>query len=242
MSEEMTTQNEQLSYSPQGLISQALAQNLPVETLERLMDLSDRWESKQAEIAYTLAMNKFQNDVPEIKRTKKGHNGKYADLAIIKKVIRPFLKENGLSYRWQFEESNDKIKCNCIVSHIKGHHESDSMVAGKDATGNKNDIQAIGSTRTYMQRYTLSAVLGLTTVDVDDDGESSTSGKKEPIPAPQEKKPAVTNDVNWGKLIKQCETTKALTALWNKMNPEERKTHIKTFSEIKANIEAEKNK
>jgi hypothetical protein len=39
-----------------------------------------------------------------------------------------------------------------------------------DATGNKNPVQQIGSTVTYLQRYTLLAATGLATSDSDDDG------------------------------------------------------------------------
>src|SRR5690606_10591416 len=45
--------------------------------------------------------------------------------------------------------------------------------APPDGSGNKNAIQGIGSTSTYLQRYTLSAAFGLTTADEDDDGEAT---------------------------------------------------------------------
>ena len=57
---------ELMTYSPQGLISQALAQGLPVETLERLMDLSDRWEEKQAKAAFFNSLSVFQSKCPEL--------------------------------------------------------------------------------------------------------------------------------------------------------------------------------
>ena len=72
-----------------------------------------------------------------------------------------------LSYRWEFQDIEDKIKCTCIVTHSMGHSENTTMTAGKDTTGNKNDIQSIGSTRTYLQRYTLIGALGLSTADQD---------------------------------------------------------------------------
>lgn len=44
------------------------------------------------------------------------------------------------------------------------------MRAPSDLSGNKNAIQAIGSTTTYLMRYTLIAAFGLTTADEDNDG------------------------------------------------------------------------
>lgn len=43
------------------------------------------------------------------------------------------------------------------------------MSASADTSGSKNSIQAIGSTITYLQRYTLFSILGLASTD-DDDG------------------------------------------------------------------------
>jgi len=40
-------------------------------------------------------------------------------------------------------------------------------------SGNKNPIQAIASTVSYLERYTLLAITGLTTKDMDDDGKNA---------------------------------------------------------------------
>jgi hypothetical protein len=170
---------ELMNYSPQGLIAQALDQKLPVETLERLMDLSERWQANQAKSAFLKAMNQFQCEVPEIIKTKQGHNNKFAPLSKITKTIQPALEKCGLSYRWKFEDVENQIKCSCIVSHIAGHSEIDSMTAGKDSSGNKSEIHAIGSTRTYLQRYTLIGALGLSTADQDNDGQGEQKPKVE---------------------------------------------------------------
>jgi hypothetical protein len=47
------------------------------------------------------------------------------------------------------------------------------MEGGLDNSGAKNDIQQKGSTHTYLQRYTLIGVLGLSTSDDDKDGNIS---------------------------------------------------------------------
>ena len=179
---------ELTSNSPYSLLSQALAQSAPIEYLERLMDLQARWEEKEAKKAFLRAFSNFQDELPEIPKTKKvkyiskktGQKTEYnySPLPIIIKTIKPFLNGNGFSYRWEFEQ-NEKIKCTCIISHIGGHSETSTVEAGKDTSGNKNDIQSIGSTRQYLQRYTLIAVLGLTTTEEDNDGESAEGQKTE---------------------------------------------------------------
>lgn len=209
------------SNSPHSLISQALAQGAPIEQMEKLMDLQERWEKKEAKKVYLKAFAKFQSLCPLLYKektvdytSKQGGQVKYdySTLGYIAKKILPSLKKCGLSYRWEFEE-NDKIKCTCILSHVDGHSEKSTMEAGKDMSGKKNDIQAIGSTRQYLQRYTLVSVGGLTTADKDDDGQSSKSesNKTEEIPEPEEK-------LNWTDMIKGCETKKQLEAIFNKMS------------------------
>ena len=47
------------------------------------------------------------------------------------------------------------------------------MSASADTSGSKNSIQAIGSTVSYLERYTLYAILGLASADQDDDGHSA---------------------------------------------------------------------
>ncbi len=51
-----------------------------------------------------------------------------------------------------------------------GHSEEVTLTANADATGAKNDIQALGSTITYLQRYTILTATGLATADMDNDG------------------------------------------------------------------------
>mgnify|MGYP000541184124 FL=1 len=63
----------------------------------------------------------------------------------------------------------------CILSHRDGHSEESSLSGPADASGSKNAIQAIGSTLTYLQRYTLVQALGLAAGD-DDDGKAGGIG------------------------------------------------------------------
>jgi hypothetical protein len=54
---------------------------------------------------------------------------------------------------------------------VLGHKIETSIEAGSDTSGSKNAIQAIGSTISYLKRYTLENVLGLS-ADEDNDGAS----------------------------------------------------------------------
>jgi hypothetical protein len=49
----------------------------------------------------------------------------------------------------------------CILTHEKGHSEETSLQGPPDTSGSKNSIQAVGSSVTYLCRYTLLAACGL---------------------------------------------------------------------------------
>lgn len=166
--------------TPENLLAIAVKKGASVEQLEKLMDLQERWQKQVSQKAFLEAMSKFQADCPELKKTKRvkytTKSGQtidygYAPLSSIAKQIKLPLKECGLSYRWESEEKESKIHITCVASHLEGHSEKATMSAGKDTSGGKNEIQQISSSHTYMQRYTLIEVFGITTADEDVDGQ-----------------------------------------------------------------------
>lgn len=167
--------------SPTSLIEMAIQKGVDFSQLKELMDLQERWEKKEAKKGFLAAMSNFQTIVPSIKKTRiakinstKGFfQYRYADLGSIAQSIKKSLNDCGLSYRWEFEEINNKLKCTCYVSHKGGHTEATVMEAGKDDSGSKNSIQQTGSTQTYLQRYTLIGALGLATAEEDNDGKNT---------------------------------------------------------------------
>ena len=184
--EEIALTSEQ---SPGRLLELAVKQDLDVEKLERLMELQERWATQQAKVAYFSALAKFQAAVPSLAKdsavdftTSKGHTHyKFASLPVIKDAIQPALNEAGLTYRWEFEDrEGGRLTATCIITHVDGHAEKTSMSAPADTSGSKNPVQQVGSTMTYLQRYTLIGALGLTTADKDDDGRQGVDSQMPP--------------------------------------------------------------
>lgn len=167
--------------STDAFIQQAIQSNAPVETLERLFSLKERHDANEARKAFYEAMQRFQGMKPELKRgthvkfnTKTGTTEYwFCSLVDIEKALREPLEKCELSYRFENFREDDNFGIKCIVSHVQGHSESTPMSAPSDQSGNKNSIQGIGSTSTYLMRYTLIAAFGLTTADQDNDGETS---------------------------------------------------------------------
>lgn len=164
--------------TPAEFISQAISQNLDIDKLERLLAMKERWDKDQARKAFFEALSSFQEECPDLRKTKPVSYNKtdapayyYAPLSDIDRQIKPLLKKHGLSKRFEIAQDGDKIKgVTCIVTHKTGHSESTTVPVIADGSGGKNAIQAIGSGVQYGQRYSLIAALGITTADQDIDG------------------------------------------------------------------------
>lgn len=151
---------------------------IDVDKLEAFLKVQMQWEANEAKKAYVQAMSEFKVNPPEILKDKnvKYHTQKgdvdynHATLHNVTTKINTELSKHGLTASWVTSQANGSIKVTCKITHIMGHSEETCLSAAPDATGSKNPIQAIGSTVTYLQRYTLLALTGLATADQDDDG------------------------------------------------------------------------
>jgi len=167
--------------TPMEMLSRAVESGAGIEMIEKLMGLQERWESNQARKAFDNAIAAAKAEIPNITKNRevdftsaKGRtNYRYEDLGEIAKVVSPILAKHGLSYRYRVTSNlNEPVTVTCIVSHRDGHFEETTLCASRDDSGNKNSIQQVGSTLTYLQRMTLKAALGLA-VSNDDDGKQA---------------------------------------------------------------------
>jgi len=160
--------------SPMEMATSFMNSGGDLATLEKMMSLQREHDAYQAKKAFTRAMAEFKANPPTIGKDKrvayKQTNYSHASLGNVTKQINKSLGEHGLSASWPLEQDNAGIKVTCTITHELGHSESTSLTAPSDSTGSKNTIQAMGSTISYLQRYTILALTGLATEDQDDDG------------------------------------------------------------------------
>ncbi|MGF6434352.1 ERF family protein [Bradyrhizobium elkanii] len=162
--------------TPMALIERAMSSGADMAVIEKFVELHERWEKNQARKSFDEAISGAKAEIPPIQRNAKGHNDKrYADFAAIAKVVDPILSKHGLSYRFRTSQG-ERISVTCVLSHKSGHSEETTLSGPADASGSKNAIQAIGSTLTYLQRYSLVQMLGLAASN-DDDGKSAADGE-----------------------------------------------------------------
>lgn len=180
MNDIVNNQNEVTVISPDSLIERAIDQGANIDTIGKLLELKEQYEAQEAKKAFNRAMADFQPLKPTLPRTKAVRFGsssqaayKYCALDTMELLLRNPLRECGLSYFWQGVMTDGKEGQRCTIKHVQGHSEYNELFAPPDESGNKNSIQSIGSTATYLQRYTLKGALGLVEVDEDDDGVTS---------------------------------------------------------------------
>jgi hypothetical protein len=163
--------------TPAMLLNIAIEKGAELDKLEKLMDLQMKWEANQARKAYTEAMAAFKANPPDIEKDKTVAYGNtkynHATLANVTDKINAALSQHGLSASWVTQQADKGITVVCRITHVLGHYEETSLTAPADTSGAKNAIQAIGSTISYLQRYTILALTGLATRDMDNDGQGT---------------------------------------------------------------------
>lgn len=163
--------------SPAALMMVAIEKGLDLDKVEKAMALQERWEANEARKAYHDAMAMFKANPPEIEKdrhvkfqTSKGLTEyRHASLANVTQKINGALSQYGLSAAWKVAQADKQITVTCTITHRLGHSESTSLSGAPDDSGSKNSIQAVGSTISYLERYTLLALTGLATHEMDDD-------------------------------------------------------------------------
>jgi hypothetical protein len=165
---------EPAEMTPMQMLQIAVAKGVDTAQLEHLMALQREWKTERAREAFHHAMNAFRAEAISIVKTKqvsfKDTHYKHATLADIVTASVPALSKHGLSHRWETKQEGSAITVACVVTHELGHSAQTSLTAPPDTSGSKNSIQAIGSTVSYLQRYTFMAITGLAAKDQDDDG------------------------------------------------------------------------
>lgn len=196
-SKEIEIQQDNLS----PLVKLALNSNIDIGKLEKLIEVQDKFDQKQAKKEFYKAFSKFkQNDLVITKdstvdfKNLKGQRTlyKHASLGNIMSVVGPLLSVEGLALSWIPVQDGKGISVTAVLSHTLGFSIDATLFAPPDMTGNKGGLQALGSTVTYLSRYTAVTLLGLAMTN-DDDGRSTCEPPKNQNQKP-EQKPFYSNE------------------------------------------------
>ena len=176
-----------------ALIEQlALDPRTDAAKLEHILALYERLTGKEAERAYNAAKGRILKKLAGIKIVKnravlsqidnpKPQKGtyeafKYAPLEEIDKHLCPLLVEKAMDLSYSDEpcEGGGLMIRGRLKHWPSGHYEDSFMPAPLDTTGSKSEVQAVGSTNSFLRRYVLCNIFNIVVVGDDDDGTGGT--------------------------------------------------------------------
>lgn len=164
--------------SIEGFISQAIEKGLPIETMERFLQMRKEFKADQAREAFVIAMAQFQKECPVIMKTKGVKKAgsdvviyRYAPLDSIVLQVKDALGNNNLAYSFREVRSEDgtKLTAVCTIRHSLGHSEDSSFTVEIGAEAYMTDVQKHGARMTFAKRYAFVNALGILTGDEDTD-------------------------------------------------------------------------
>lgn len=170
--EAQVMQHPVIDATPMDMIDRAIQSGADVTVLERLMALHERWEAGRARAEFSAARVVAMSEMPPIPMTGLNkHTGKkYSTIDDIRETTRPVLAKHGMTLSHRTKVEGEKLIVTAVLAHSNGQEDMNELPLPFDGGQQRNAVQAIGSSQTYGERYTASALLGLSRGDQDDDG------------------------------------------------------------------------
>ncbi len=165
--------------TPMQMLAIMTQRGVSISDMKELVALAKDFEANQARKAFNEAFAAFKSEAVKIIKGTEVKDGPlkgkfHANLFDVVNGTTPFLSKHALAISWRLSKDEPTwMEVTCTLRHALGHSESVSMGAAPDTGPGRNAIQARGSTKTYLERYTATAILGLAAQDADTDGASS---------------------------------------------------------------------
>lgn len=149
-----------------------------VEKMQQLLEMRERIMKKEAEVVFNAAMRDAQQEIPAVLRDSQNEHtrSRYAKLEAIDAQIRPIYTRHGFSLSFNSPSTDDSgVTVSCTAFHSAGHSRDYQLSGALDGAGaqgksNKTNIQALGSTVTYLRRYLTCMIFNVVLTNEDTDG------------------------------------------------------------------------
>lgn len=132
------------------------------------------------------ALSTFQAEIknPSNTATNPAFRSRYAPLEVVINTVRPILAKHGLSFIQSTGSEGESIIIKTMLLHESGEWiESDPLFLPayqlKGGGVKEFNAQGAGSALTYARRYSLSAILGISSEDDDDANVQSTGAQQQ---------------------------------------------------------------
>lgn len=152
--------------------------NIDVGKVEKLMEMYERIQAKNAEAAFNAAMTGAQSEMGRISAdaTNPQTRSNYASYGKLDSVLRPIYTKHGFALSFDEGESiPDHVLVLCNVSHNSGHSRIYRKLMPADGKGAKGgDVMtkthASGAAMSYGMRYLLKGIFNVAIGEEDNDG------------------------------------------------------------------------
>jgi hypothetical protein len=147
-----------------------------VAKMTALLNLKERIDAKQAEIAFNADFAAAKLEMPRVGKhgvIDMGTKGKmpFALYEDLDSVIRPIEARHGFARTFSTEASDQAgIKMTCRIIHRGGHSICSTRFMPPDPGPGRNAMQAIGSASSYAKRYLTLDIWDIVTIGADDNG------------------------------------------------------------------------
>ncbi|WP_019219013.1 ERF family protein [Bartonella florencae] len=170
---EKTNACETNSTAMELILERALQSDVDLDRLKSLLELREKEIKRQERQNFVHDLSTMQMEYKEIQKnaTNPHTNSQYATLDKYLDAIKDSLSKYRFSLFSRIKEQNSNgITVEMTLKHISGNEISTQGTFPFDATGSKNNIQAVGSTITYARRYLLGMLLNVASKEDDTDG------------------------------------------------------------------------
>jgi hypothetical protein len=147
--------------------------------IQQILELKRGEEDRGARKLFLSDLSGLQAVLPAVERKGTGHNkAKYARFEDFIGTVKPLYTQFRFSLTFRIKQEAGLIRITGVLGHSAGHQEETELALPADNTGNKNAVQALGSSISYGKRYVGMTLLGIATEDEDDDGKAAVSVAK----------------------------------------------------------------
>lgn len=152
-----------------------------VGAVEKLVELYERMQAKDAEKQFAAAFVALQSEMPPIQAVKPVPNRdgtiryKFAPYEEIMDKVRPFLQKHGFTLTFSMSYADGRVTQNCTLMHVGGHSRTNQFMAriGSGPPGS-SEAQGDGAAATYAKRQALCDALNIV---VEHDNDARAEGK-----------------------------------------------------------------
>ncbi|EJF82924.1 ERF family protein [Candidatus Bartonella washoeensis] len=161
------------------ILEKALENDVDMDRLKRLLELREKEIERQERQNFVRDLSAMQTEYKSIEQNAINTHTKsiYTTLdKYIDAIKEPLAKHHFALFSRIKEQGSDSVTVEMTLKHISGNEISTEGTFPFDATGSKNNIQAVGSTLTYARRYLLGMLLNVARKEDDTDGITLLSG------------------------------------------------------------------